>query len=76
MNINYLKKLGFSDKTAKVYLGLLLLGPSSVRALASHVEYNRGTTYDALKWLQEEGVVSFFKKFLQFRKVKDFFGKG
>ncbi|MBH41088.1 MAG: transcriptional regulator [Candidatus Magasanikbacteria bacterium] len=62
MNINYLKKLGFSDKTAKVYLGLLLLGPSSVRTLAAHVEYNRGTTYDALKWLQEEGVVSFFKK--------------
>ena len=62
MNINYLKKLGFSDKVAKVYLGLLLLGPSSVRTLAEHVEYNRGTTYDALKWLQEEGVVSFFKK--------------
>ena len=62
MNISYLKNLGFSDKSAKIYLGLLTLGPSSVRVLAEHVGCNRGTTYDALKWLQEEGVVSFFKK--------------
>ncbi len=62
MDINFLKKLGFSDKEAKVYLALLHLGPSPVRKLAQQSELNRGTTYDALKWLQEQGVVSFYNK--------------
>ncbi len=62
MDINFLKKLGFSDKEAKVYLALLHLGPSPVRKLAQQSELNRGTTYDALKWLQEQGVVSFYDK--------------
>ncbi len=62
MDINLLKKLGFSDKSAKVYLVLLSLGPSSVRKLAEKCDLNRGTTYDVLKWLQEKGVVSFYKK--------------
>lgn len=62
MDINFLKKLGFSDKEAKVYLALLHLGPSPVRKLAEQSELNRGTTYDALKWLQEQGVVSFYNK--------------
>lgn len=62
MDINFLKKLGFSDKEAKVYLALLHLGPSPVRKLAQQSELNRGTTYDALKWLQEKGVVTFYNK--------------
>lgn len=62
MDINLLKKLGFSDKYARVYLALLRLGPSSVRNLAESCELNRGTTYDALKWLQDQGVVNFYKK--------------
>ncbi|MDP2693158.1 MAG: helix-turn-helix domain-containing protein [bacterium] len=62
MDINLLKKLGFSDKSAKVYLALLSLGPSSVRKLAEKCELNRGTTYDALKWLQEKGVVNYYNK--------------
>lgn len=62
MDINILKKLGFSDKSAKVYLALLSLGPSSVRKLAEHCELNRGTTYDALKWLTEKGVVNFYNQ--------------
>lgn len=62
MDINFLKKLGFSDKEAKVYLALLHLGPSPVRKLADYTELNRGTVYDALKWLQERGVVNFFDK--------------
>lgn len=57
-----LNKLGFSDKSAKVYLALLQLGPSSVRKLAEFCELNRGTTYDTLKWLQEKGVVTFYQK--------------
>lgn len=62
MEINILKQLGFSDKYAKVYMALLSLGPSSVRQLAEESGMNRGTTYDALKWMQEMGVVTFYKK--------------
>lgn len=62
MDINFLKKLGFSDKESKVYLALLYLGPSSVRKLAEQSGLNRGTTYDALKWLQDQGVVNFYDK--------------
>ncbi|MBT3817145.1 MAG: TrmB family transcriptional regulator [Candidatus Magasanikbacteria bacterium] len=62
MDIQILKNLGFSDKHAKAYLALLSFGPSSVRRLAEECEINRGTTYDALKWLQEKGLVDFYKK--------------
>lgn len=62
MNIDLLKKLGFSDKSAQIYLVLLSLGPSSVRNLADYCGLNRGTTYDNLKWLQDEGLVSFYHK--------------
>jgi sugar-specific transcriptional regulator TrmB len=62
MDILFLKKLGFTDKTAEIYLALLKLGPSSVRKLAEFCELNRGTTYDALKWLQDTGIVSFYRK--------------
>ncbi len=62
MNPPILKKLGFPDKYSSVYLALLRLGPSSVRKLGEHCNLNRGTTYDALKWLQEKGVVGYFHK--------------
>jgi len=62
MDITILKKLGFSDKYAQVYLALLRLGPSAIRSLAEETGMNRGTTHDALKWLQEKGLVSFFKQ--------------
>lgn len=62
MDINLLKKLGFSDKSAKIYLALLSLGPSSVRKLAEKCDLNRGTTYDALKWLKDKGVVNFYNQ--------------
>ena len=62
MDIAFLKKLGFNDKTAKIYLALVKLGPSSVRSLAEFCGLNRGTTYDALKWLQEQSMVSFYRK--------------
>jgi HTH-type transcriptional regulator, sugar sensing transcriptional regulator len=62
MDRNILKKLGFSDKSVDIYLALLQLGPSSVRKLAEFCDLNRGTTYDALKILQDTGVVTFYKK--------------
>lgn len=62
MDINFLKKLNFSDKEAQIYLALLNLGPSSVRKIAEYCDLNRGTTYDSLKSLQERGVVNFYDK--------------
>lgn len=62
MDIRFLKKIGFSDKEAQLYLSLLRLGPSSVRRLAEVSGLNRGTAYDLLKSLQEKGVVSFYDK--------------
>ena len=57
-----LKKLGFSDKEVKTYLALLERGPSSVRMLAQASGINRGTIYDILKSLKEEGLVSYYHK--------------
>lgn len=58
----FLQELGLSEKERRVYMTLLRRGPSSVRQLAESSEVNRGTTYDILKSLQEQGVVSFFDK--------------
>ncbi len=62
MDINLLKKLGFSDKMAKVYLVLLGLGPSSVRKIAESSGLNRGSVYEILKDLQEKEVVRYYKE--------------
>jgi len=62
MNIDLLKSLDFSDKSASVYLALLRLGPSSVRVLAQKSGLNRGVVYDKLKWLKEKGVVNYYKE--------------
>lgn len=62
MDISLLKKIGFSDKAAQVYFGLLKLGPSPVRKLAEFCGLNRGSTYDALKWLADKRLVSFYEK--------------
>ena len=62
MDVSFLKKLGFSDKLATIYLALLQAGPSSVRKLATASGLNRGVVYDGLKWLQSQGLVGFFEK--------------
>lgn len=60
MEITFFKKIGLSDKDAKVYLKLIEHGPISVRVLAQLSGLNRGTTYDILKNLQKKGLVSYF----------------
>ena len=60
--IPILKQLGFSEKEIKVYMALLKNGPSSVRTLAAASGINRGSTYDMLKSLKENGLVSFYHK--------------
>lgn len=62
MDIHYFKKIGFSDKSSAIFMALLRLGPSSVRTLAQNTGINRGSVYDALKWLQEKGLVNYFHK--------------
>src|SRR3989339_1080521 len=62
MDISIFKKLGFSDRESRIYLALLVLGPSSVRQLAKKTELNRGGIYEALKWLREMELVSFYEK--------------
>lgn len=60
--VQILQKLGFDEKDVRVYMMLLSLGPASVRKLAIASGVNRGTTYDVLKQLLREGLVSFFHK--------------
>src|SRR6185503_8121637 len=63
MNIqSILKEYGLTEKEIAVYLGLIKLGPSSVRVLASESKVNRGTTYDILKNLISQGLVSYYNK--------------
>jgi len=57
-----LKRLGFSEKEVAVYLALLSLGPSPVRKVAEAARVNRGTTHDALRLLQKQGLVSYYHK--------------
>ena len=57
-----LQQLGFTDKEVRIYLHLLTGGPSSVRKLAKETDLNRGSAYDALKSLQQRGLVGFFQK--------------
>lgn len=61
-NAQVLKNLGLSDNASAVYLAMLEIGPSSVRKVAAAAKVNRGTTYDILKFLIKEGLVSFYHK--------------
>src|SRR5438309_465039 len=55
-----LKNFGLNDKEIAVYLALVELGPSPVRVVSAQSKVNRGTTYDILKALQKQGLVSFY----------------
>lgn len=57
-----LKKLGFSQKEIAVYRAVLESGPAPVRTIAAKAAVNRGTTYDILRSLMEQGLVSYFHK--------------
>ena len=57
-----LKKIGFSDKEAKVYLALLELGEAGVQTIAKKSAVNRATTYVVLEELKKQGIVSTVEK--------------
>lgn len=60
--VQTLKKIGFDEKEVNIYLALLSLGPSPVRAIAGATGINRGTSYDILKQLLEKGLVGYYHK--------------
>lgn len=63
MNIeSLLKAYGMNDKEVLVYLSLVRLGPSPVRLIAETSGVNRGTTYDILKSLMNDGLVTYYHK--------------
>lgn len=55
-----LKNFGLGDKEIAVYSALIELGPSPVRVLAQKSKVNRGTTYDILRSLMEQGLVTYY----------------
>ena len=59
---NEIKKLGLSDKEAKVYIAILKLGQAPVAEVATHSNINRATTYVILEELKKKGLVSTFLK--------------
>jgi len=58
MLINELKKIGLSDKEAKVYLATLELGQASVQDISKKAGVNRPTTYVILDSLIKKGLCS------------------
>src|SRR3972149_7099094 len=57
-----IKKVGLSDKEAKVSLAALELGQAPAAEIASHSGVNRATTYVILEELRRKGLISSFEK--------------
>lgn len=60
--VENLRQFGLNEKEISVYLSLISLGPSPVRAISERAGINRGTTYDILKALIGTGLVSFYQQ--------------
>ena len=57
-----LKKIGFSEKEAVVYIKLIQLGPQPASVVSRNTEINRTTVYDILEGLKKRGIVRSLKK--------------
>lgn len=57
-----LKNFGLNEKESAVYTALIELGPSPVRSVALKSKVNRGTTYDILKSLIDQGLVTYYNQ--------------
>ncbi|KEA62540.1 hypothetical protein ADIMK_3431 [Marinobacterium lacunae] len=55
-------QLGLEPRDVAIYKALLELGPSSIRTIAERAGVNRGTTYECLKALQQQGIVTYLPK--------------
>ena len=62
MILEKLKKIGFSEKEAGVYIQLIRLGAQPVSVISDRAGINRTTTYDIIESLTKKGLVSSIKK--------------
>lgn len=72
MIVENLLQFGLDEKEISVYLSLISLGPSPVRVIAKQARVNRGTTYDILKSLIGQGLVSYYKQYSKDSKKQYF----
>jgi sugar-specific transcriptional regulator TrmB len=63
MIVEKLLQFGLDEKEISVYLALISLGPSPVRAISAKAGVNRGTTYDILKGLIGHGLASYYHQY-------------
>lgn len=63
MIVEKLLQFGLDEKEISVYLALISLGPTPVRTISAKAGVNRGTTYDILKSLIKQELVSYFHKY-------------
>ena len=63
MIVEKLRQFGLDEKQISVYLSLISLGPSPVRVISAKSGVNRGTTYDILKALIKDGLVSYYQQY-------------
>lgn len=62
MILETLRKIGFTEKEARVYMQLIRLGAQPVSTIAAKAEINRTTTYDIIESLIKKGLISSIKK--------------
>lgn len=62
MIVENLLQFGLNEKEISVYLSLISEGPSPVRLVSTRAGVNRGTTYDILRDLMKQGLVSYYKQ--------------
>ncbi|SEG84686.1 TrmB family transcriptional regulator [Marinobacterium lutimaris] len=62
MDQEIFSQLGLDARSVAIYRALLALGPSAIRTIAERAGVNRGTTYECLKAMQQQGVVTYLPK--------------
>jgi sugar-specific transcriptional regulator TrmB len=62
MILETLRKIGFSEKEAKIYIQLIRLGAQPVSVISAKAEINRTTAYDIIESLTKKGLISSIKK--------------
>ena len=72
MIVENLLQFGLNEKEISVYLSLISLGPAPVKLISKQARVNRGTTYDILKSLIDQGLVGYYKHYDQ-EDTKQFF---
>src|SRR3989338_1410468 len=63
MIVENLLQFGLNEKEISVYLSLISLGAAPVKLISKQARVNRGTTYDILKSLIDQGLVSYYKHY-------------